>query len=126
MYEFYFLGTSPAGRPNILLNKTNGGVVSEGSASGSLPGSIFSQLDQHVGVAFTVYEEAVLFPVPWRRDNTPDIYTIVGTPIVSLLVAQEQMQMEFNNLDTPVVINLQVTKVDPDVSLFVCTHLHVP
>ena len=53
-----------------------------------------------------------------------DMYTIVGTPIVSLLVAQEQMQKEFSNLDTPVVINLRVTKVDPDVCPCGCTHSH--
>lgn len=115
---------SPTGSPDISLNKTNGGVVSEVIASGSLPNSIFSQLDQDVGVAFTVYGEAVLLPLPRPKDNMSDMYRIVGTPIVSLMVAQEQVQKEFRNLDPPVIIDLRVTKVDPAVCLHACTHLH--
>lgn len=68
-----------------------------------------------LSVAVTVYEEPGFFPLPLPEDNNAGVETMVGTPVVSLMVAMDQKQLRFNDLNPPLVLNLAVTQINPEV-----------
>ena len=72
------------------------------AASVALPPSLFSQVaDTSVGIGFTFYETAALFPLP---DDSPDNLTIASAVIGALVAGQS-----FSNLTDPAIIFLQLT-----------------
>ena len=73
----------------------------EQSAFIALPVSLFEEINTtDVGVFFTFYETAALFPL---RGDLPDNFT-VGTSVIGAAVAGEI----FQNLSEPIVITLQM------------------
>lgn len=72
------------------------------AASIALPPSLFAELmDTSVGIGFTFYETAVLFPLP---NDSPDNLTI-GSAVIGALVAGES----FFDLRDPVTIFLRLS-----------------
>ena len=71
----------------------------------SLPPSLFAELDllntTEVGVGFTFYETAALFPLP---EGSPSNLTI-GSPVIGALVGGQS----FSDLQGPVTIFLHLT-----------------
>ena len=74
-------------------------------ASISLPPSLFSKLvpvnTTEVGIGFTFYETAALFPLP---EGSPSNLTI-GSPVIGALVGGQS----FSDLQDPVIIFLRLT-----------------
>ena len=74
-------------------------------ASISLPPSLFAELElvntTKVGMGFTFYENATLFPLP---EGSPSDLT-VGSPVIGALVAGQS----FSDLQDPVMIVLRLT-----------------
>ena len=72
----------------------------------SLPPSLFAELDllntTEVGVGFTFYETAALFPLP---EGSPSNLT-VGSPVIGALVVGQS----FSDLQDPVTIFLRLTR----------------
>ena len=72
------------------------------SAFIALPVSLFEEINTtDVGIFFTFYETAALFPL---RGDLPDNFT-VGTTVIGATVAGEV----FQNLSEPIVIILQLS-----------------
>ena len=88
-------------------------------ASGTLPDTLFQfqSEEKRVGLSFFIYEEPFLFPLPRWSSNESGTATLVGTPVVSLIVAEGSVVRQRSRIDPPVVINLTVTQVDPKVYL---------
>ena len=63
-------------------------------------------------VAVVVYEVPVFFPPP---DSGRGPETRVGTPVVSMIVAKDGQQLEFEGLDPPVEVTLRVTQAQIEV-----------
>ena len=112
LYHLKIIYTFSLGSPSI--SKSDGDLAPGQIAAVTFPTSIFAdpQVAQGpVTVAVTVYEEPVFFPVPENDINN----TVVGTPVVSLMVASNGKQLQFDNLDPPIELNLAITQIDPRV-----------
>ena len=103
-----------AGTPSIV----NGSKIEQNQiASLTLPTSIFASEQVagssrgQVAVAVLVYEVAVFFPTV----ETGRLETSVGTPVVSMIVARDGHQLEFEKLEPPVEISMAVTQVKAEV-----------
>ena len=101
-----------AGRPTIGNTATDSVTVlaPDQIASIQLPPTLFAPpllLPGPVSVAVTIYEEPAFFPLPLPEENAP-IVTMVGTPVVSLLLSRNGTQLEFRDLDPPLVLNLRI------------------
>ena len=86
-------------------------------ATVTFPTSIFNSKQVVKGsgplaVAVVVYEVPLFFPPP---DNRRGSETSVGTPVVSMLVAKDGQQLEFEELNPPVEVTLAVTQVNIEV-----------
>lgn len=83
----------------------NSPVTESQDASISLPSSLFTELElgnaTRVGMGFTFYETAAMFPLP---EGSPSGLT-VGSPVIGALVAGQS----FSDLQDPVVILLPLT-----------------
>ena len=74
-------------------------------ASIALPASLFRKLNtMEVGIGFTFYETAALFPLP---EGSPSNITI-GSPVIGALVGGQN----FTDLSDPVNIFLRLTQTD--------------
>ena len=77
---------------------------------------IFTDIDENeVGVFFSLYETATLFPIA----DVPDTVTEVGSPIVGASVVAMDVQQTFTDLPEPVVITVRLNEVLGQVG---CTH----
>ena len=74
------------------------------NASIALPSALFRQLSNitEVGIGFTFYETAALFPLP---EGSPSNITI-GSPVIGALVAGQN----FTSLSDPVNISLRLNQ----------------
>ena len=97
----------------LVVNVTTTTALQEDQhASISLPPSLFEELGNatEVGVGFTFYETAALFPLP---EGSPSNLTI-GSSVIGALVGGQS----FSNLHDPVTILLRLT-------LPVCYKVHL-
>ena len=100
------------GQPSITeANDLRGRGLAPGEiASVLIPISIFQVLEGPLSVAVTVFEEPTFFPLPPPKENNTGLETRIGTPVVSVLVAKDREQLEFENLNPPLVLNLAITE----------------
>ena len=87
----------------LVVNVTTTALQEDQDASISLPPSLFAELGNatEVGVGFTFYETAALFPLP---EGSPSNLT-VGSSVIGALVGGQS----FSNLRDPVTIFLRLT-----------------
>ena len=87
----------------LVVNVTTTTLQEDQDASISLPPSLFAELGNatEVGVGFTFYETAALFPLP---EGSPSNLT-VGSSVIGALVGGQS----FSNLRDPVTIFLRLT-----------------
>ena len=87
-------------------NGTMSALPEDQDASIALPASLFRELGNiaEVGIGFTFYEMAALFPLP---EGSPSNITI-GSSVIGALVAGQN----FTNLSDPVNIFLRLTQTD--------------
>ena len=87
----------------LVVNVTTTTLQEDQDASISLPPSLFAELGNatEVGVGFTFYETAALFPLP---EASPSNLTI-GSSVIGALVGGQS----FSDLQDPVVIFLRLT-----------------
>ena len=87
----------------LVVNVTTTTLQEDQDASISLPPSLFAELENatEVGVGFTFYETAALFPLP---EGSPSNLTI-GSSVIGALVGGQS----FSNLRDPVTIFLRLT-----------------
>ena len=87
----------------LVINATNITLPEDQGASISLPPSLFAELENatEVGVVFTFYETAALFPLP---EGSPSNLT-VGSSVIGALVGGQS----FSDLRDPVTIFLRLT-----------------
>ena len=87
----------------LVVNVTTTTLQEDQDASISLPPSLFEELGNatEVGVGFTFYETAALFPLP---EGSPSNLTI-GSSVIGALVDGQS----FSNLRDPVTIFLRLT-----------------
>lgn len=104
-------------KPNITESRQN----SENQiATVTFPSSIFGSeevagaLPEPLAISVVAYELPALFPPPSNRGGAD---TSVGTPVVSMIVANDGKQLEFASLDPPVEVTLSVTQVDNEVDI---------
>ena len=113
MQAYSYMSFSP-GRPSISAadgpRDPEADLAPDEIASVLIPTSIFEGLDGPLSVAVTVFEEPTFFPLPPPTENNTGLETQIGTPVVSVLVARDQEQLEFENLDPPLVLNLRITE----------------
>ena len=80
-------------------------ITEDQDASISLPSSLFAKLElvntTKVGMGFTFYETATLFPLP---EGSPSNLT-VGSPVIGALVAGQSV----SDLQDPIMIFLPLT-----------------
>lgn len=79
-------------------------------ASIALPPSLFDRITdrEEVGIFFALYDDNTLFPVreDARLAGTSSVaHIVVGSPVVASTVGP---RLSFNNLQTPVEINLRL------------------
>ena len=107
------------GRPNITGDTDgNNGQI----AAVDFPSSIFNspqvtQDQASLTVAVAVYEESAFFPLRDKDSGPDEDKTIVGTPVVSLLVARDRQQLKIDDLNPPIVLNLSVTQISAEVMM---------
>ena len=87
----------------LVTNDTTITLLEDQDASVSLLPSLFTELGSttEVGIGFTFYETAVLFPLP---ESSPSNLTI-GSAVIGALVSGQS----FSNLHDPVTIFLHLT-----------------
>ena len=89
----------------VLVSTENSTITESQDASISIPSSLFAELElvnaTKVGMGFTFYETATLFPLP---EGSPSNLTI-GSPVIGALVAGQS----FSDLQDPVMIFLRLT-----------------
>ena len=89
----------------VLVSTENSTITESQDASISIPSSLFAELElvnaTKVGMGFTFYETATLFPLP---EGSPSDLTI-GSPVIGALVAGQS----FSDLQDPVMIFLRLT-----------------
>ena len=87
----------------LVVNVTTTALQEDQDASISLPPSLFAELGNatEVGVGFTFYETAALFPLP---EGSPSNLTI-GSSVIGALVGGQS----FSDLSDPVTIFLRLT-----------------
>ena len=87
----------------LVVNVTTTTLPEDQDASISLPPSLFAELENatEVGVGFTFYETAALFPLP---EGSPSNLTI-GSSVIGALVGGQS----FSDLRDPVTIFLRLT-----------------
>ena len=87
----------------LVVNVTTTTLQEDQDASIFLPPSLFEELGNaaEVGVGFTFYETAALFPLP---EGSPSNLTI-GSSVIGALVGGQS----FSNLSDPVTIFLRLT-----------------
>ena len=87
----------------LVVNVTTTTLPEDQDASIYLPPSLFAELENatEVGVGFTFYETAALFPLP---EGSPSNLTI-GSSVIGALVGSQS----FSNLHDPVTIFLRLT-----------------
>ena len=102
-----------------ILNITEGVSQSKGDqiASVSFPSLVFTseqvKSEDKLSVAVQVYEMSTLFPLPNDEiQHGPE--TVVGTPVMSMIVAQNGRKLEFN---PPVELTLAIME---EVYLYIC------
>ena len=87
------------------MSTENSTITESQDASISLPPSLFAELElvntTIVGMGFTFYEMATLFPLPEGSPFDPTI----GSPVIGALVADQSV----SDLQDPVVISLRLT-----------------
>ena len=85
-------------------NDTRTALPEDQDASIALPSALFRELSSttEVGIGFTFYETAVLFPLP---EGSPSNLAI-GSPVIGALVGGQN----FTNLSTPVTIFLRLNQ----------------
>lgn len=90
---------------DLLVLETHQGesIKKELLASASLSQSILSVSSDDVTVAFTLYKQAVLFPV---RGSSPS--TIIGTPVFSIKLDGVP---DDTKLPDPVIVNLSLVNI---------------
>ena len=107
------------GQPSITGGAVNDGdLAPDQIAAITFPSSVFAGQEGQLAVSVTVYEEPSFFPLP--ENDTEGLLTMVGTPVVSLMVARDRRQLQFQNLDPPVELTLAITQLYPMVK---CLHL---
>ena len=86
-------------------NDTRTALPEDQDASIALPSALFRELSSttEVGIGFTFYETAVLFPLP---EGSPSNLAISGSPVIGALVGGQN----FTNLSTPVTIFLRLNQ----------------
>ena len=86
-----------------LQNSTITTLPQDQDAAISLPPSLFQLVNTtEVGIGFTFYETAALFPLP---EGSPSNLT-VGSPVIGALVVGQS----FSDLQDPVTIFLRLTR----------------
>ena len=98
------------GQPNITEADGLRDLAPDEIASALIPNSTFEDLNGPLSVAVTVFEEPTFFPLPPPTENNTGLETQIGTPVVSVLVARDQEQLQFRDLNPPLVFNLRITE----------------
>ena len=105
-----------------ILNISEGVSQSKGDqiASVSFPSSVFTseqvKSEDKLSMAVQVYEMSTLFPLPNDEiQHGPE--TVVGTPVMSMIVAQNGRKLEFTDLNPPVELTLAIME---EVYLYIC------
>ena len=77
------------------------------TATAFLPPSVFQSITNRsaVGITFVVYDTGVLFPINNGPERNPSVTTVVGSPVLGILVGRG---LTFSGLVDPVRIMLQV------------------
>ena len=102
------------GQPSITGGAGNDNDLAPNQiAAITFPSSVFAGLEGPLAISVTVYEEPSFFPLP---ENDTGLQTMVGTPVVSLMVARDRNQLQFQNLDPPVELTLAITQLYPMVT----------
>ena len=105
------------GQPSITGGAGNeSDLAPDQIAAITFPSSVFAGQEGPLAVSVTVYEEPSFFPLP--EMDTNGLLAMVGTPVVSLMVARDRRQLQFQNLDPPVELTLAITQLYPMVKLF--------
>ena len=91
-------------------------------ATSTFPSSIFNSeqvtetLADSLAVAVVSYEVPVFFPVAQNtQKRRRGLESSVGTPVVSMIVGRGGQQLEFDRLDPPVEVTLEVTQAPIEV-----------
>ena len=111
----------PPGRPNITggTDADNGHIAVVGFPSSIFNAQQVTQDQAPLTVAVAVYEEPAFFPLRDKDSGPDEDKTIVGTPVVSLLVARDREQIKIDDLNPPIVLNLSVTQINAEVMTIV-------
>ena len=105
-YRMFF---SP-GQPTVTEADRLRDLAPDEIASVLIPTSISKDMQGQLNVAVTVFEEPTFFPLPPPTEINTGLETQIGTPVVSVLVARDQKQLQFINLDSPLVLNLAIAE----------------